>query len=455
MQSADLLIRRGQSPDRLRGDPNSPRPAPNSIDQSGKSQPNRFGLGTKRTKIAINSNSCAASMQQRQPDSLGDDWFGIPNAPNHSQVEIRCHSTNRRRILSRILRRSSGSQGSASSCDGREDDTVAMGTPRFGRERPAMNWNQLGLTRRPFRPAPSLEFYVPLPSRETAIAELRAAYDGGSGIALIIGQPGIGKTLLGLRFLESLGSDILPVFIPSSRFSTAADLHRSILFDLGRDYRGSPEHELRLSLVDLFLKSLADRKRIVLVLDEAQHLPDDVLEEIRLLDNWDARGTKAVFTILIGQPVLNERMNRQEWDGLRGRITGPIRLGPLSDAEAGAYIRGQLESCCHRVDDLIADEVIEAIIPHAQGIPRNLNRLMTILLDASAAARVEAVELEIALEAIEALMGEIPDATQSAQSAHSVLTAKSGNRRTRNATEAHDSATAHPPKQKTRKRPAA
>ncbi len=314
-----------------------------------------------------------------------------------------------------------------------------------------MTWDRLGLTRRPFRAAPALDLYVPLPTHETAFGALRAAFQGGAGLALLDGAPGTGKSLVALRFLESLGSDVLPIYIPSARFGTIADLHRSILFDLGREYRGVPDHELRLSLVDLFLKSLAESKRAVLVLDEAQHLPTEVLEELRLLDNWDARGQKATFTLLVAQPELRTRLQGPDFELIAGRIDGRAKLEPLAFDDARAFLRSQLEACSRRADETITEEAIAWLARQSRGVPRALNRLAAAALDLAAANEMEGADLEVAIEAGAAL-GVAVEPERPSTPSQSV---KSKDEGTADASEGRESSAGRPPKQRARNRRAA
>jgi type II secretory pathway predicted ATPase ExeA len=316
-----------------------------------------------------------------------------------------------------------------------------------------MNWDRLKLSRRPFRATPALDQYVPLPGCEAAIGALRSAFAGGSGLALLDGAPGTGKSLVALRFLESLGSEVLPIYVPSARFGTVADLHRSILFDLGRDYRGIADHELRLALVDLFLKSLADAKRAVVVLDEAQHLEPDVLEELRLLDNWDARGTKAAFTLLVGQPELRERLARPVYELIAGRIDGRARLERLADGDARTLIRTQLEACTRRADEMLSEEALELIVRHGRGNPRLLNRLAAASLEMAAANGLDGVDLEVAYEALSASGIEVD--AEPAGPTESVEPGKSPMVEIGEAQEGRESKTGRSPKQKARNRRAA
>lgn len=318
-----------------------------------------------------------------------------------------------------------------------------------------MSLTRLGLDRRPFRPAPSLDLFVSLPSQELVSAALRAAFDGGDGVALLDGAPGVGKTLLALRFLESLGGDVVPIYVPSARFTHPADLFRAIVFDLGQPYQGVGEAELRLVVTDHLLKALAEKKRVVLVLDEAQHLPPDVLEEIRLLDNWDARGTKAVFTVLVASPDLRERLQRPGLESLAQRVRCRSRVEPLSEDESRTFLRAQLEACSRTPDDVMGDEVIQLLAKHAGGVPRVLNQLAASGLELAAGAEQESVDVEVAFEALSRLGVTIDGADEPARPAYPAGAARSTGPDDGERGEGREPAAAKAPKQRARTRRAA
>lgn len=263
------------------------------------------------------------------------------------------------------------------------------------------------------------------------------------------GGPGTGKSLIALRFLESLGRDVLPIYVPAARFSKASDLHQTLLFDLGQDYRGLSDQELRLALADHFLRALAESKRGVLVLDEAQHLSADLLEEVRLLDNWDSRGTKAVFTILVAQPELRSRLHRPECELLAGRVNCRVQLDALSLDESRLFLRTQLELCCRSAGETASDEALELFARYGRGNPRFLNQLASAALELASDAGVNGVDIEAACEVLSRAGIEVEETAEPSLPAKSTVGAKG------EAGEGRESAAARPPKQKARTRRAA
>jgi type II secretory pathway predicted ATPase ExeA len=314
-----------------------------------------------------------------------------------------------------------------------------------------MNLARWGLDRRPFRPTPALDLFVALPPHEAAVAALRSAFAAGDGLALLDGGPGTGKTQLALRFLESLGGDVLPIFVPSARFAKPADLHQAILFDLGQPYRGLGEQELRLAVTEQLLAALAEKKRAVLVLDESQHLSADLLEEVRLLDNWEARGTKVLFTLLVALADLRERLH----EPLAQRVRCRLRLEPLSQEDSLTFLRTQLEQCGRNADEIINEEALRLFARHGRGVPRVLNQLAASALQLAADGEAEGVDVEVAFEVLSQAGVEIAEAEEPARPAYPAGAARSVAGEDRERGEGREPGAAKTPKQKSRTRRAA
>ena len=142
-----------------------------------------------------------------------------------------------------------------------------------------MDWASFGLTRRPFRPTPDTASYVPTVGHDAAFAAVMRAFTDGDAAASVRGEPGTGKTLLGLRFLEAIPADTKRVMLHAPPETRAADLLQAVLFDLGQQYQGLSEQELRLAVHGELLTGLADGRCVVLLVDEAHHLTPEAGEE--------------------------------------------------------------------------------------------------------------------------------------------------------------------------------
>jgi type II secretory pathway predicted ATPase ExeA len=315
-----------------------------------------------------------------------------------------------------------------------------------------MDLAHFGLCRRPFRPAPAADLFFPACAHAAAADRLRAAFDAGDGIALLDGPPGTGKTLVTVRFLESLSGAATPVLIPSARLTRPAELHQAILFDLGKPYQGLGEQELRLAVTGHWLGELAAGRRGAVVLDEAHHLGPDLLEEVRLLDNLEGRGVKALFTLLVGPPELRDRLAAPGLESLAQRVSCRVRLGPLQQDEAAAYLRFQLDACGGSSARLLATEAADLIAEYARGVPRVLNQLAAETFAVAWEAGQGAVDVEAVCEAADRL-GLRP--AESAQVTFPAGAAGSRSREDGEAGEPDEAGGARAPKQKARRRRAA
>ena len=142
---------------------------------------------------------------------------------------------------------------------------------------------------------------------EVSGGRLLQAVQDDEGIALVTGAPGTGKTLVLHCLLERLGDGAVSALLTNSHFPGRIGLLQAVLYDLSLPYEGG-EQELRLRLTDALLQTYKRGERTVLLVDEAQHLSVDLLEELRLLGNLEAGQGKALQVVLAGQPALLETL---------------------------------------------------------------------------------------------------------------------------------------------------
>jgi general secretion pathway protein A len=261
------------------------------------------------------------------------------------------------------------------------------------------------MTRRPFRPPPDPGCFFASVTHAAARADLVEAADRGDGLALLDGEPGTGKTLVALKVLDVLPADARRVLVPGGRFAGPADLFRAVLFDLGKPYENKAEPDLRLAVTDDLLATREKGRRTVLVIDEAHHLSADLLEELRLLDNLEGPTGKAAFIVLVGLPMLREKLT----GSLGQRVAARPRVEPLSAGESVDYLRFHLEAA-GAGPDVLTDEAAEILAASAGGVPRVLNQLGSAAVAAAAASGEDCVDAEAALAAVERLGRPVPTA---------------------------------------------
>jgi type II secretory pathway predicted ATPase ExeA len=258
-----------------------------------------------------------------------------------------------------------------------------------------------GLTQRPFSNTPNLNLYFPSRSHEAVVQSLSQALIHREPAAVVEGLPGTGKTVATLRFLSLLSDDVPTVFIPAPRFSRPADLFQAILFDLGIAHQGLTEQELRLAVAHQLMTGLADSSPpTVIAIDEAHLLSGDILEEVRLLGNYESGSAKAAFVVLCGLPQLRHTLNLPEAASLSQRIVTRCTVEPLNDAEATAFLRHQFQVSGGDPDELLTAEAAELLVAHGHGLPRLLNQAATMALTITAAAGESRLDAESVLEAL-------------------------------------------------------
>lgn len=263
-----------------------------------------------------------------------------------------------------------------------------------------MNPEHFGLRQRPFPSTPDPACYYPATSPERALGRLLRGLDDGEGLLLLTGAPGTGKTLLCHCLLERLDSRVNGAFLTNSHFRDRAGLLQAVLYDLALPYQGLGEQEMRLSLTDHLLKGYSEGRRTVLVIDEAQHLDADLLEELRLWGNLEARSGKALQIVLVGQPALLDGLNRPELSAFRQRLVVRTRLDPLPLQEAADYLLHHLRVAGGHPERLLADDAAEVLARQSQGVPRLLNQAAHEALALAAEAGAAQVDVEAALEAL-------------------------------------------------------
>ncbi len=266
-----------------------------------------------------------------------------------------------------------------------------------------MYLQRFGLKRRPFPATPDSSLYYPATPHEAALAPLLRALDDKEGLLLLTGEPGTGKTILGQVLLERLTGDVAAAFITNSHFPDRAALLQAILFDMSLPYADAGEQVLRLRLTEQVLKDCAAGKRNVVVIDEAQHLNADLLEELRLLGNLEAGPDKAFQAVCLAQTAIVETLKAPALAAWKQRMAVHAHLEAFSVDEACDYLLHHLRLAEGKPEKIVDDSGLEVLARGTHGIPRLLNHAAQRALELADAAAMEIVDAEAALEALAAL----------------------------------------------------
>lgn len=232
-----------------------------------------------------------------------------------------------------------------------------------------------GLNDTPFGITPDTSFFFSFGSHLEAYNTLLVAAKSGEGFIKITGEVGTGKTLLCRQFLKTLGDDFVTAYIPNP-FLEPRTLLLAIADDLGvHQKKNVDEHAVLKAINTRLLEYAQSGKKVLLCIDEAQALPIETLEAIRLLSNLETEKRKLLQIVLFGQPELDRRLARTEIRQLAQRISFHYRLRPLSWDESSFYIHHRLRVAGFSHLRLFTRTAMFALWLGSGGIPRMLNIL--------------------------------------------------------------------------------
>lgn len=238
-----------------------------------------------------------------------------------------------------------------------------------------MYLKHFGLSQTPFSLTPNTGFFFGLSPHVEALQVLQTALQTGEGFIKVTGEVGTGKTLLCRKLINDLPSGFHCAYLPNP-YLTPAELRWAVANELGLNYATDIDQQQLTGLIQQQLLELSSHgQAIVLVLDEAQALPEDSLEALRLFTNLETESRKLLQVVLFGQPELDERLKRQEFRQLRQRITFSYNLRPLTWDETDAYIRYRLAIAGRQGEALFTPKLTRKIAYASRGIPRLINIL--------------------------------------------------------------------------------
>lgn len=237
-----------------------------------------------------------------------------------------------------------------------------------------------GLDALAFQLTPDPRFFFESAEHRRAMAHLTFGLHHAEGFIVITGEVGAGKTML----VDRLLSDIDPHSFVTAKIVTSQlggdDMLRMVASGFGLDHAGLPKATLLTRIQQFVLSQFAARKRALLIVDEAQNLSFEALEELRMLSNIAVGTATALQSFLLGQPQFRAILGNPALDQLRQRITAAYHLGPLNEADTRGYIEHRL--CCAgwKGDPHFADDCFPPIYRHTGGVPRRINSLCSRLL---------------------------------------------------------------------------
>lgn len=246
-----------------------------------------------------------------------------------------------------------------------------------------MYQGHFGLERPPFKITPDTSLFFEGSQRGAALDALMYAISSGEGITKVVGEVGSGKTML-CRMLEiRLADEVDVVYIANPSLSPDNILH-VIAHELGLEVDNSSNKlDVMQKIQGYLLKKHADDRQVVLFVEEAQSMPIETLEEVRLLSNLETEHNKLLQMVLFGQPELDEKLAKAEIRQLKERITHSFYLEPFPPSDTLEYLNFRLRNVGYRGPDVFNQKTANAIEKYSGGLTRRINILADKALMAS------------------------------------------------------------------------
>lgn len=232
-----------------------------------------------------------------------------------------------------------------------------------------------GLTELPFTLTPNTSFFLALEPHNEALAVLMTALKTGEGFIKVIGEVGTGKTLLCRKLLNEIPEHFITAYIPNP-YLNPDELRRAVAIELGvKQAQRMSVQLLTQRIQNRLLELHAKGHSVVLILDEAQALPEQSLEALRLFTNLETETRKLLQVVLFAQPELDQRLAQTEFRQLRQRITFSYKLRAMKAEEVQQYIQHRLQVAGYKGAALFSASLCKKITKASEGIPRVVNVL--------------------------------------------------------------------------------
>ncbi|WP_297473535.1 AAA family ATPase [Persephonella sp.] len=250
----------------------------------------------------------------------------------------------------------------------------------------------------PFRITPDVDFFFMSSVHQEALGSLEFLLESEEGFAVIIGEPGTGKTITIRKFISQLPDNVEYAYILFPNLSPE-EMFRAILEDFGIDIDDTAtKNKLFSALREFLIKKKKEGKKIFIIIDEAQNLPVDTLEELRILSNLETDKEKLIQIILLGQPELENKLNSDALRQLKQRITVMSRLNNLTENELIDYINYRLAKAGNSTIR-ITNSAYKEIFKYTHGNLRQINQIMERALMAAFVKNKHGIDKEDIIEA--------------------------------------------------------
>jgi general secretion pathway protein A len=231
------------------------------------------------------------------------------------------------------------------------------------------------LRAKPFRLSPDPTFFFASRGHKRALAYLRYGLNQAEGFVVITGAPGTGKTTLAQILLQEMDqSDVVVAHLTTTQLE-ADEMLRMVLASFGLRYEAQDKAGMLKTLEAFFMARARERKRVLLVVDEAQNLPPRSLEELRMLSNLQVGDKALLQTFLLGQVQFRQMLDHPDLEQLRQRVIANYHLSALAADECQSYVESRLNHVGWQDDPHFTERAYQTIFDYTEGVPRRINML--------------------------------------------------------------------------------
>lgn len=258
-----------------------------------------------------------------------------------------------------------------------------------------------GLTEPPFNLTPNSKYFFESAKHTEALSILLYAIQQRKGFVVISGHVGAGKTTICRALLNRLDSKVKTALITNT-YMSAKDMLMTIMDDLEIDYTPGPKSKLHAQLNAYLIEQLRLDNNVVLIIDEAQNLTTQLLEEVRMLSNLETEYEKLVQIVFLGQPELKDNLASPRLEQLRQRIAVYYELTPLEVQDTKEYIEHRMDVASDGQNVYVfTDEAIDEIHRFTKGVPRLVNQICDSALLSGFIYEKDRIDAELVREVIQ------------------------------------------------------
>lgn len=257
-----------------------------------------------------------------------------------------------------------------------------------------------GFQKKPFSLLPNPEFLFMGEQHSVALSVMDYALIDEAGFIVITGEVGTGKTTLVRYLLNQLESSTqVKVGLISNTLKSFGEMMQWILLAYGLNYKGKNNVGLYNEFVEFLIGQYANGKRVVLIIDEAQNMDINMLEELRVLSNINVDKDQILQMILVGQPQLRQKLKNKELEQFAQRIVADYHLRPLGKTEIIEYIKHRL-TVAGGQHDLFDSSAYNYIAYFSKGVPRLVNLLCDMALIYGYVNQKQVIDAEVVIEVV-------------------------------------------------------